>query len=114
MSSEWNTAVERVLAMTQRDEITWIKSSVAREDVVGNAYETIVLGRRVLVWEYSFRRYTDEDMWTLDNEVAIEFVDPLGVCEWRWPETPARWKLLDAVRAQLANAKGFLRALLQN
>ncbi len=114
MTNDWKAAVERLLAMTQAHELRWKTSDLQREDAIGAVYEAEVHGRRVAVWEFSYRHYTDEDNWIPSQDVAIEFVDELGRCQWRWPETSGQGRLLDAVQYQVSNANEFLKQLLNS
>ena len=83
-----------------------------REDLEGDPFHATVEGRPIAVYQYRFKRYEDEDTWFWESEVAVEFVGADGQLQWRWPATPYRWELIDAVRGQVAGAPGFLRSFL--
>jgi len=106
----WEQAIARLVEMTRDDALTWQRSiDVKRSDATGDVYEASIQGRRVVVWEYRFRSYDEPQA---EEDIAIEFVDMMGKTEWRWPEAPSRWSLLDAIRYQLAGAGDFLKHFL--
>lgn len=110
---KWELAIDKLLEMTKAGSLKWRRAqNVGREDLVGDVYESFVQDRRIVIWEYRYQAFTDEDQWHWDNDVAIEFVDKEGDVEWRWPETPSRWGLLDAIRYQLVGGDEFLKQLL--
>jgi hypothetical protein len=112
---DWAPAVKKLVALTESGELQWDRLShmlSREEEIVGDVFRATVQSREIVVYEYRFKNYQDEDTWSWDTDVAIEFVRGGGELEWRWPETPSRWALIDAIRAQLARAPDFLRRFL--
>lgn len=118
MDKRWDEATEKLVQLTEFGEITW----KAVDDVPcwhgndarlrGRAYLTTVQNRRIAVYEYEFRYYTDADEWHWETEVAIAFVDASYQPEWIWPSPRARWKLLDVIRYRMAKADRFFEEFL--
>lgn len=112
---DWAPAVKKLVALTESGELTWERFLVfppRTEEVQGHAFHAVVQRRDIAVYEYRFRHYEDEGEWYWANDVAIEFVSPGGELQWRWPATPHRWALIEAIRAQLTQAPDFLREFL--
>lgn len=117
-NDDWEGAVKKLLTLTESEKLNW--STVfgldqQRENVVGDGFVADVEKRSILVYEYRFKAYADEDTWSWEEEVAIELVEFRGDkyhSEWRWPTTRYGWRLLDAIRCQRARAPEFLRAFL--
>ena len=112
---DWAPAVKKLVALTESGKLTWdrfIGFPPRAEEIVGDALSAFVQARRIAVYEYRFKSYQDEDTWSWETEVAIEFVTDSGDLEWRWPATRYRWLLMDAIRSQRAKAPEFLRDFL--
>ena len=112
---EWAPAVKKLVALTESGELTWnrcVELPPRAEDVQGDAFQTDVRGREIVVYEYRFRNFVDEDKYVWETDVAVEFVDHEGRVQWRWPSTPYHRHLLDAIRGQVARAPEFLREFL--
>jgi len=111
---DWGKAVAKLVDKTNSNEIIWIENpKLERENLVGTAYTGGAYGRGLAVYEYKYRYYTDAEEYEWREAVAIEFVRPGGAPEWKWPELPVSWQLLDAVRAQVARAGEFYDALVR-
>jgi len=118
--SEWEQATQRLIDLTESGQLKWevnahIKSQ--RENVEGDVYLANVQGRFIAVYEYKYQYYDEESSsgtsgWEMRNEVAIEFVDAIGVLQYRWPAVPGRWRLLDAIRCLVSGAQAFLKTFL--
>jgi len=122
MGSEdsWTRAVRKLVRLTESGEITWAPfpqlvstRKHLQEDIEGEPFCANVEGRPIAVYQYRFKRYEDEDTWSWESDVAVEFVNTDGQLEWRWPATAYRWELLEAVRGQVAGASHFLRSFLR-
>ncbi|HUT94347.1 MAG TPA: hypothetical protein VMY37_33110 [Thermoguttaceae bacterium] len=112
---DWAPAVQKLVALTESGKLTWERCYHApprAHEIVGDMLRANVQGRYITVYEYRFKSYEDEDTWSWETEVAVEFVDSQGELQWRWPATSYRWALIDAIRAQLAGAPDFLRKFL--
>ena len=112
---DWARAVRKLVALTESGEISWSRFSQLaskRENVQGDAFQTVVKGRLIGVYLYRFKSYEDEENWSWENEVAVEFVTGDGELQWRWPATAYRWELIEAVRGQVVGAPDFLRSFL--
>lgn len=115
---KWDRALRKLIALTRDGSLIWNPNSVprdSRDEVQGEGiYATVLQERHLIVYEYRFRNYTDEDTWTWDTEVAVEFVDGEGNLQWPWPALPGRFQLLDAIRYQAAGAGEFLEEFLSD
>jgi len=119
--NEWEQAVHRLIMLTQSGELKWQihpQTKSQRENVEGEVYVANVHGRSIAVYEYRFQYYDEEPGtgssggWDTRSEVAIEFVDSSGVLQYRWPATPGRRPLLDAIQCAVSDADHFLKQLL--
>jgi hypothetical protein len=111
--AKWNSVVERLITLTEQGVLEWTENdSSLRENVLGRIYYTSFKDRNILVYEYNYKAYTDEDIWHWDNEVAIEFVDEQAKLQWQWPKSPLRFRLLEAIRYKMIKADSFLDAVL--
>ena len=112
---DWTRAVRKLVALTESGGVTWVQFpqlGSKRENVQGDAFYADVEGRPVAAYQYRFKSYEDEETWSWENEVAVEFVTSDGDLQWRWPATPYRWELLEAIRGQVAGARHFLESFL--
>lgn len=113
---DWAPAVAKLVALTESRELTWDRffhTPPRDHDIVGDTmFRANVQGRYIAVYEYRFKTYEDEDTWSWETEVAVEFVKSEGELQWRWPATSYRWALIDAIRAQVAGAPQFLEKFL--
>jgi hypothetical protein len=114
---EWTDALEKIIILTKSGNLNWSKNqfltSIRENDSVDIIYSTSVMNHIIIVYEYRYKKYSDEDNWDWDNEVAIEFVDLEGNLEWQWPTMPNRFNLIDAIRYNISGAGNFLRDFLK-
>jgi hypothetical protein len=113
---EWEPVVEKLIEQTISGKVQWwpeSKLDEVRENVVGDGYCAEVMGRRIAAYEFRYKRYSDEDLWEWDEDVAVEFVDADCKLLWRWPGVSNRYRLVDAIRYQHANAKQFANEFLK-
>jgi hypothetical protein len=114
---DWTKAVKVLVEKTNNGNIRWSEGHYPpdfRENAVGPVYKAVVGGRWLAVYEYSYKYYTDADEFEWRQQAAIEFVQEDGTLEWKWPETPLGWELLDAIRAQQAGAAHFYDQLVKD
>lgn len=115
-TKQWAEVVKRLAKRTEEGTERWdtsLFSKDLREDVLGDGiYSATVQGRYLMVYEYQYKSYSDEDHYEWEREVAIEFVDTKGCLQWAWSRTPYNDQLLDAIRYQLAYADQFLKDFL--
>jgi len=115
----WSAALTKLIQQTELDHIRWQTNLIPihRDDVVGDIYICPVYGKYIAVYEYSYKKYTDDRGeesgegigWERATDVAIEFVlPPDGRLEWRWPARPMQRQLLDAIGYQASGARNFL------
>lgn len=112
---DWTLAVKKLIALTESGELTWERCPhppPRTEDIQGEAFLGVVETRMILVYEYRYRQFVDEERYVWETDVAIEFVNDEVQIQWRWPVTPHNWRLLDAIRSQVAQAPEFLRSFL--
>lgn len=112
---EWDGATRVLIRLTQDGELKWrIDNNLPkkREHIVGRAYVAPYESKMIAIYQYKYQYYKDEDDYDWLNDVAIEFVDDDGDCEWQWPKVESRWELLEAVRYKNSGAGSFLKTLL--
>lgn len=108
-SRQWDEVVKKLLAQTKSDERVWQAIDLTREELVGEQYTTEAGDKTIAIYEYRYRAYQSEfDSYGWESDVAIEFIDGEHERLWRFPESDARWALLDAVRYQVAGGEDFL------
>lgn len=107
----WERIVGELVDKTRAGDLVWKASPAAkREDATSDIYEARVLDRDVVLYEYKYQYYIDEDEWHWVREVAIEFTEPLTDHTWRWPRTGKHYELLEAVKRQAFRADEFADA----
>jgi hypothetical protein len=114
-NDRWEQVVSKLVDETKLGRVRWARSTPPRTAAGENvlvAYTAPVSGKTIACYEYDYRYYLDEDEFVTMSDVAIEFVDERGVTEWRFPQTPRRRELLDAIRYCDAGADDFLRSFL--
>lgn len=115
-TSQWAEAVRKLILRTAEGPLQWnatFYSKELREDVLGDGiYLANVQGRSLIVYEYRYKSYSDEEHYVWEQGVTIEFVDHEGCLQWAWPKTPYHFQLLDTIRYQLARADKFLEDFL--
>lgn len=113
---KWTEVITKLTEQTEAGQVNWQQGSpfgpVVRENDIRDVYSAPVQGRWVLVYEYTYRSYSDEDVWTLENEVSIEFIDTEGKLQWKWPKLAGRWQLIEAIRYRISGAHEFLQGFL--
>ena len=113
----WNEAARRLTVLTELGAVSWDDnrwSPTIRDGVVGDGvYGALYTNKWLMVYEYRYKAYIDEDRWDWQNDVAVEFVNEHGDLQWRWPKIPYRIRLLDAIRCKAAGADSFLKQLLR-
>jgi hypothetical protein len=119
MDDRWKLAIDKLRSMTEAQSLQWDKVYDLDRDfrsatVIFPAFMTSTEGKRIAVYEYQFKSFTDEDAWHWSTEVAIEFVDSNDNVEFLWPSTGGRWQLLDAIRRQTSHVDKFLDAFVGN
>jgi hypothetical protein len=108
-SEQWEKVLTKLLEETKTGDISWSAvSRPNREDIVGFAYAASVKNKRLFVYEYRYRHYSDENEWEYQTDIAVELVSPDGTLEWRIPPSRARHQLLEAIREKTSGAEDFL------
>lgn len=116
--SKWDAAVSRLVRKTELGEVKWkavpdaAGFCTASSDIVGVPYRAVVLDKTFFVYQYEYRYYHDVDEWSPAQNVAIELVNSRYDLEFRLPEVPSRWALLEAIREQASGASEFLDSFL--
>lgn len=114
-AEQWEKVIRKLLYDTETKDVTWKREPRPdREDVVGFAYSTLVKDKRVLVYEYQYRHYVEEEVWDTQNDIAVELISDDGTLEWRLPGVSSRHELLDAIRQQTSGAQEFAAGYLNN
>lgn len=114
----WDEATDRLIELTERRELEWEDVELPKRPLmdgfVGPQHVAEIEGRRVAVYEKSYKVYDGEnDRFHPSTSVIIEFVDEKLGPGWVWPvRTWKRSELLDAIRNRWADGDGFLRTLL--
>jgi len=111
----WEQAINKLVSVTCSGSLEWqidepISSPAGA--VTGHVYTSYVQGRKLAVYEFRYRYFTDEDEWELVPDVAIDFVTEDGTLEYRWPKLGPRWTLIDAIRRSVSGADEFLESFL--
>jgi hypothetical protein len=113
----WDAAIDKLAELTERGDLEWdtvVNFHGRGEEVaVPPVFEANVKGRKVRVYEYQYKHYTDADEWDWATELAIEFVDENGNLEYPWKgRLGSRLRLLDAIRYRTAQVGDFLEEFL--
>lgn len=111
-------AITSLIRKTQDGVLEWKTSSPT--DVITEGTETLVdtvyLARKddrpIRLYAYRRKCYTEEDVWYWGERVALELSDESGTSWWRFPEHPAIWDLLEAVRFKTVGVDQFIEKLL--
>jgi hypothetical protein len=119
-AKSWDSATDKLIELTESGRIRWEPAHQMpsasdhgnASELVGPAYVATVEEKRVAVYEYRYRLYTDADEWHWSTEIAVGFVDNNDQMEWEWPSPRRRSALLDAIRYQQSGAEQFLDRLL--
>jgi hypothetical protein len=113
---EWEQAVQRLIRLTESGELRWQvhpETTSRRENVEGEVYAASVEGRWIAVYQYRFPYYDEDiDGMIQRNEVAVEFIEPSGALQYRWPAVPGRSLLFDAITCAVSGAQDFLKRFL--
>jgi hypothetical protein len=76
-------------------------------------YEASILGHQIACYEYRYLDYATSGDPEPATGVAVEFINPTTKeLQWRLPETPHHYDLLDKIRYCRSGAAGFLDAFL--
>jgi hypothetical protein len=118
MTVPYDKIVEKLARDTAQGDVKWSVvpyGAIDRNNVVGLVYQASVKGQDIVVYEYRYKHYDDQENWEYEREVAIEFTIGGGYAlELRFPPTRARWSLLENIRAQASGAEDFARKFLTN
>ena len=118
MSSEWESAVKKLTALTREGKLKWTPTYELSERrrsqyrLVGPAYIGDTNNKRIAVLEYEFARFDLDGNEYPDTGISIEFIDPRWETEWVWPASGGRFELLEAIRFQTSQADKFLENFL--
>lgn len=104
--------IDKLIELTQHNQIGWDRHDPpppmigpdARVDVV---YVANHIGRNIRVYHQHFKYYFDEDKYTWDEQMVIEFIDDYGVFLGRLPKTPNAYELLRAIQFQNPQINSF-------
>ena len=113
---KWEDVVKRLTEQTMKGQTVWRECGAeGRDDAVGRVYETNVMNRDIVCYEYEYMDYTGTGPEPeRETGVAIEFVDQvLKTKLWRLPETRFHHQLLDAIQYRGSGAADFLGAFLK-
>jgi hypothetical protein len=112
--NRWTEAVRMLSEQTEKGEVSWQQGLFPPDirpyvTVSGDGiYSTVINGRKLIVYEYTYQNWIDSGNSTDETEVAIEFVDGEGKLQYQWPKLPFRLQLLDAIRYRVSGAYQFL------
>jgi len=105
---KWSRFVEKLHADTLQRRIEWqdITNHVERDNLDGPVFLAQILPEKyVVVYQYRYQYWTDEDQFFWETETAIELADAGGQCLWRLPGVRGRAALLDAVCYVVSDAE---------
>ncbi|MGC4090881.1 MAG: hypothetical protein QM756_24015 [Polyangiaceae bacterium] len=104
----WTKVIEKLMSKTEQGKIEWSEcGSSIRDNVIGIPYAADVENKHILIYEYQYKNYDDENDFYWASGVAVEFVDNQLNLAWRLPQTDNRRQLLEAVRRQASGADEF-------
>lgn len=104
--------VDKLIELTQHDKIKWsdqdpVAPMIGSDSRVDMVYIASHLGRNIRVYHQHYKNYFDEERYTWDEQMVVEFVDEYGALLGRLPKTPNAWELLKAIQFQNPQIKTF-------
>lgn len=104
--------------LTQKDKLQWERQEPPDAVVIGHnnrvdyVYTTVFEERRLRIYEERYKSWYDEDRYTWDTRVILDFVDFEGKSEWIFPYAPVLWDLLESVKYKSAHVDDFISEVL--
>ena len=110
--------IDKFIELTQHNKINWVSeepiTSMVGPDIrVDLVYLAEHIGRKISVYKEHFKYYLDEEKYTWDEQIIVEFIDSdrnsLGIL----PKTPNANELLKAIQFQNPQINSFYDELFQ-
>lgn len=104
--------IDKLIELTQHDKIRWgsqdpVAPMIGPDSRVDMVYLANHLGRNIRVYHQHYKYYLDEERYTWDEQMVVEFVDEYGALLGRLPRTPNAWELLKTIQFQNPQIKSF-------
>ncbi|MCU0447698.1 MAG: hypothetical protein MUE85_22585 [Microscillaceae bacterium] len=121
MSDKLVRVVTKLNRETQEGKLKWIiselpvKSLSGTESLIDKAYTTEVDGKRMRLYRFNDRFYTDYEEYVKQDYIRLEFIDKNDNSEWIFPSyvSSSIYDLYESVRYKVANVDGFIEKFLE-
>lgn len=109
--------INKLIKLTRNEQIKWERGRpssfliIDEDEKVDMMYITKYKNRFLRLYEKKYKSYeSDAETYYWDSTVILELVDDEGLTEWKFPFDNNLWELIEAVKYQTADVKGFLES----
>jgi hypothetical protein len=104
--------IDKLIELTQHNNIFWQSAAptppmIGPDSRVDLVYITNHIGRNIRVYKQHFKYYLDEERYTWDEQMKVEFVDDYGNILGELPRTPNSYELLKTIQFQNPSINSF-------
>lgn len=108
--------IDKLIELTQHNQILWesaapASSMIGPDSRVDLVYTVNHIGRNIRVYRQHFKFYFDEEKYTWDDQVKVEFIDNYGSLLAELPKTPNSYDLLKSIQFQNPQINSFYNDL---
>lgn len=104
--------IDKLIELTQHNNIVWqsadpVSPMIGPDSRVDLVYIASHIGRNIRVYKQHFKYYFDEERYTWDEQMKVEFVDDYGNILGELPRTPNSYELLKTIQFQNPSINSF-------
>ena len=110
--------ISKLTQDTKKGEIEWGDQSNRKlvlpstERVISKVYTTQIGEKKLRVYEYQIKHYTDEDEWDWIDRVRLELFDDDGATLFEFSYDYSLYKLFNAIRKANSGVDDFMKGFL--
>lgn len=107
-----------LIELTQKGKLNWKRYDppepivTSYDNKVDFVYIANFEDKILRIYEERYKYWYDEDKWSWDNRVIIDFADDEGRSIWKFPALPGIWDLLEAVKYREADVDDFISEII--
>jgi hypothetical protein len=104
--------IDKLIELTQHNKMIWagedaVSSMIGPDSRVDIVYVANYIGRNIRIYNQHFKYYLDEERYSWDEQMIVEFIDGYGTLMGRLPKTPNAYELLRAIQFQNPQINSF-------
>lgn len=109
--------IDKLIELTQHGSLVWQESNLrpaleGPDSIIEVVYVATYLDAMLRIYKRNYKYYFDENQFTWDSEIVVEFIAQNGYGLGRLPKTSNAAELLQSIQYQNPQIRNFIRGIL--